>query len=244
MPGRSTSSRIGDILVKAGLIDDLQLRAALGRVEQWGGRLTGALADMGIVDEDEMAQALSDALRLPLTHLGQTPRDGAALARVSEEACVEHGVFPVSLKARVLTLAMADPTDLGAIDLLAARAGVRVSVVVATEREVTAAIARHYRGEAARAPAPNLARRAVTAEVPAPGPELLLDDAPPPAPKRGNPSANTMLDEMFDDADEAAPAGGFTEAELERLEAARLNQEKTTAILRALEALLAEKGLR
>ncbi|MEW6430043.1 MAG: hypothetical protein AB1730_00935 [Myxococcota bacterium] len=247
---RPNAARVGEILKKAGLVDELQLRSALARLEQWGGRLTSVLADMGFVDGDEVAAALGQALRLPTTHLGMVSRDGAALSRVDEAYCTEHGVFPISLKDRVLTLAMADPTEIDVIDHLAAKVGARVSVVVASEGEISAAIARHYRGQAVPV-GNNLARRAFTSEVPSGGGmDLELDDAPPPArteaprPIGKNPSANTMLDEMFEEAGSRAEQGGFSEAELQRLETARVNQEKASVILRALEALLSEKGYR
>lgn len=248
---KPNAARVGEILRKAGLVDELQLRSAMARLEQWGGRLTGVLADMGMVDGDQVAEALGRALRLPTAHLGMAPKDGGALARVDATYCSEHGVFPVSLKDRVFTLAMADPTEIDVVDHLAAKVGARVAVVVASEAEISAAIARHYHG-AASPVGNNLARRAFTSEVPSVGgADLELDDsAPPPresappGPGGRNPSANTMLDEMFDEADEQQASGGFTEAELTRLETARVNQEKAAAILRALEALLADKGYR
>lgn len=251
MAPRPNVNRLADILKKAGLVDELQLRSALARLDQWGGRLTGVLADMGMVDGEQVAEVLAQALKLPTIHLGMVPKDGGALSRIDAAYCAEHGVFPVSLRDRVFTLAMADPTEIDVIDRLAAKVGARVSVVVASEAEIAAAIARHYHGQAARK-GDNLARRAFTSEVPAMG-GLELDtsappprDAPPPGPPvlRRAPSANTMLDEMFDEAQEKAAEGGFTEAELTRLEAARVNQEKASAILRALEELLVEKGYR
>ncbi|MEW5738527.1 MAG: hypothetical protein AB1938_06345 [Myxococcota bacterium] len=251
MRSRPQVNRVAEILKKAGLVDELQLRSAMARLEQWGGRLTGVLADMGMVDGEQVAETLAKALKLPTAHLGMVPKDGGALARIDATYCTEHGIFPVSLKDRVFTLAMADPTEIDVIDHVAAKAGARVSVVVASEAEISAAIARHYYGQATRK-GDNLARRAFTSEVPAMGGlELDASSPPPPSSKtegppvlRRTPSANTMLDEMFDEAAEKATEGGFTEAELQRLESARVNQEKASAILRALEALLAEKGYR
>jgi hypothetical protein len=56
------------------------------------------------------------------------------------------------------------------------------------------------------------------------------------------PSANTMLDEFLDEGDGTPKPDGFTPEELKRIEAARLNQGKAGAILKALQALLTEKG--
>lgn len=244
---KQSTTQVSEILRKAGLVDELQLRSAFARLDQWGGRLTSVLGDMGIVDGEQVADALAKAMRLPTIHLGMATRDGGALARLDPAYCAEHGIFPVSLKDRVLTLAMADPTEIDVIDHVASKVGARVAVVVAAEAEISAAIGKHYRGQATPV-GNNLARRAFTSEVPAvPGGDLELDDAAPPppgVPAHRNPSANTMLDEMFDESAPKAAEGGFTEAELTRLEAAKANQEKASAILRALEALLTEKGYR
>lgn len=239
-------AKMRDLLLKARVVDELQMRSALARLDQWGGRLPKVIADMGFVDEQAVTETLSKALKIPVQQLGMVQRDGAALSRLDPDYCEEHAVFPISLRDRTLTLAMADPTEIDVVDLVASKVNARVSVVLASETQIRNAIAKHYRGQAVKA-GDNLARRAFTSEVPSQRSgeaSFELDDAAPPppgAPPPRNASANTMLDEMFGDEGAAAPAG-FTQEELTRLDAARLNQQKTAAILRALQELLAEKG--
>jgi hypothetical protein len=255
-PPRGGSTRIRDIIIKARLIDELQLKSALGRQAQWGGRLPRILVDMGMVNEEVMTEALSRALSVPVHHLGNVVKDPAALSRIDETTCTEQGVFPLQLKERSLVLAMADPTDIATIDGLQAKLGVRITPVLAAESEITAAIARHYRGDDGRATAQR-AQRSNRHEVPMSGEAQIfeLDTSPPPPtsehaqPAPGSfmsrpPSANTMLDEMFGEDEGGPSTDGFTEEELVRLDAARLNQQKTHAILTAVEALLSEKGFR
>ncbi|HEX8441219.1 MAG TPA: hypothetical protein VF697_39410, partial [Archangium sp.] len=55
-------NRIGEVLVKARIIDEMQLRSALAQHDQWGGRLTRIISDMGIVTEDAMTQAISQGM--------------------------------------------------------------------------------------------------------------------------------------------------------------------------------------
>jgi hypothetical protein len=253
MANARSLSRLKDILLKAQLVDELQLRSAMARMDQWGGRLPAVLVELGFVDEEQLVETIGKSLKMPVTHLGTVVKDPAALARVDVKFCEENAVFPVILKERVLTLAMADPTELGVIDAVSAKANARVSPVLASESEITAAIARHYKGLHVE-PKSYSMRKRVTHELPAseggnlPESVFQLDTRAPPKPNAPTgvlgkaPSANTLLDEILGDDPTEAPKDGFTEEELIRLDACRLNQEKASTIIRALTELLTEKG--
>lgn len=254
---RTNVGKLKDLLIKLKLIDEFQARAAMGRLEQWGGRLTGIIVDMGFVDDETLVNGLSKALGLPTVHLGMVQKDGALLAKVDAEFCKEHGIFPVSMSSRVATIAVSDPTELDTIDHLASRLGVRVQMAVAAESEIRAAIAKHYHGTSI--PATRDKNRARDAHISATsGAVFDLDTSSPSRPNempaqpqvseqqqwmQRPPSANTMLDEFFDEGD--APAkkpDGFSPEEITRIRAAHENQGKAAAILKALQALLTEKG--
>ncbi len=252
---RPNVARLRDLLLKSKLVDEFQMRAAMGRLEQWGGRLTGIIVDLGFVDDEAMVQALSQAMRIPVMHLGMVVKDQALLSKVDPVWCQEHGVFPVSLQNRVVTLAMSDPTEVDAVDYVQQRVGARVQVVVAPEGEIRAAIAKHYYGQsvpATRRP-PTSAKDAHIESTR--GEVFELDTSSPPKPGEGPtaapnasdgwlgraPSANTLLDDFLDDAP-AEKADGLSAEELKRLESAVANQAKTGAILQALNTLLREKG--
>jgi hypothetical protein len=233
-------------VLKARLVDELQMRSAMARLDQWGGRLAAVLVDMGFVDEERLVETIGKALKMNVSHLGTVVKDPAALAKVDVTTCEENAVFPVSFKDRALSLAMADPTDLGTIDSISAKSGARIVPVLSSESEIAAAIARHYRGQHVE-PKSYSMRKRVTHEVPAteggnlPENVFQLDLRQPP--RAGSvgaraPSANTMLDEFLDD-----DGGEFTEAEVARIEACRLNQDKAATILRAVQELLKEKGV-
>jgi hypothetical protein len=248
-------SRLRDIVLKAGLVDELQMRSALAHLDKWGGRLPAVLVELGFVDEDELVQAIATSLKMSVTHLGAIVKDPAALARVDVTFCETNMVFPVLYKGRSLTLAMTDPTELGIIDAVSAKANARVTPLLASEAEISAAIARHYKGLHAE-PKSSAMRKRVTHEVPERSASHLFEGVFSPDSKEPlnhakpvptgvmahAPGANTLLDEMMED--EQIPTGDeFTEAELVRLDACRLNQEKASTIMQALSELLAEKGL-
>jgi hypothetical protein len=208
-----TIQRFADVLLRAGLVDDMQLKSALAHCDQWGTRLPKALAELGFADEDEVVETLAQSMRMPILHLGNVLKDNGALKVLGAEFCEKNGVFPVSLKDRQLTLAMADPTELHVIDDAGAKARARVTVVMAAETEITLAIARHYHGR----------------------------ELPPPrrtAPRKADRVSSGISGEM------PAYRPPFTPEEVARIQAAAQNQQKVGAILRALQELLAAKGVR
>jgi len=142
-------NRIGEILVKARLINDLQLRSALETQDRWGGRLSRIIADLNLASEEAIAEAICQGLGMQRVHLGSITRDADALARVDVSLAEQKGLFPVGLKdnGKTLVLAMADPTDLATIDQVATKSHARVVVMVASELEIEHAILRHYRNQ-------------------------------------------------------------------------------------------------
>lgn len=226
-----SGARVGDILVKAGLVDELQVRSAVARQAQWGGRLGRHVMDLGFAREDAVAGALAAALGLQRIDLDRFPRDAAALSRVDLQTAEEKGVYPYAYRenGKALWLAMADPTDLTTVDEIAARSGCRVRIAVAGEKEITTAIWRHYKNqeppaEASKGGAAFVRENALDLEDDGPTPplETPLSGYTPP---HGTPIPTTA-------------AGGDAE------EIARLKQEleKTTTVLRALIDTVVGKG--
>ena len=65
----SEKPRVGEILVRAGVIDELQLSSALGEQSRWGRRLGVTLIKMGMVEEGHLVRALAKQLDLPVASL-------------------------------------------------------------------------------------------------------------------------------------------------------------------------------
>ncbi len=259
----SPRNRIGEILVKARVIDELQLRSALAQLDQWGGRLSRILVEMRLASPDVITEAISKGMGVPRMQLGNVGKDPGALAKLDVGFAEQKGVFPVALRdnGKTLVLAMSDPSDLETIDQVAARSRTRVVPVVAGDREIETAILRHYRGQevtlTSRIGSENLVGKRTTTVVDdgefkvvdmsgktmvkhiasiAPG---LAQQSPPAA--KGGSSAADLLDEIMSGS--PAPAEVFSEEEMQRLRAVQINQEKSSKILRALLELLLEKGM-
>src|SRR5258708_4391987 len=111
--------KIGDLLVKAGVITELQLKAALAEQSQWGGKLGDILVRMEFLTEEILVRALSKQTGIPRADLGgEGSRE--ALALVPAEVAEEFGVVPVALKeeGRALVVAMSGPLNISVSDHL------------------------------------------------------------------------------------------------------------------------------
>ncbi|MCY1074622.1 general secretion pathway protein GspE [Archangium lansingense] len=264
-------NRIGEILVKARVIDEMQLRSALAQHDQWGGRLSRIISDMGIAKEDTLTEAIAQGLGMQRVQLG-TAKDVGALAKLDVGVAEQKGIFPVSLRdnGKTLVLAMADPTDLQTIDQVAARSRTRVVPVVAGDREIQNAILRHYRNQdpavthsAHTAPGRSggssggdedefkivdMSGKTVVKAIADIAPNMARENAarqptPAPVPSRAasTSSAADLLDEILSAS--PAPTEVFSPEEMQRLQAVQANQEKSSKILRALLELLLEKRM-
>ncbi len=141
--------KIGDLLVKAGVITDLQLKAALAEQSQWGGKLGDILVRMEFLTEEVLVRALSKQTGIPRADL-TGPGDRAALAAIPPEVAEEFGVVPLHFKeeGRALLVAMSDPLNLSVTDhLRSLTQGARIEAQLAGASAIRNAISRWYRGE-------------------------------------------------------------------------------------------------
>ncbi len=144
--------QLGQILLDAGLLDDLQLRSALGHQRQWGGRLGRILVELRFIDEAALAETLAKQLGLESVRITGDGIDAKLLKLVPQAVAERYWVFPVAAKeggrgAGALTIAVADPTNLAAVEDLRFHTGKRIEVVVAPESDIESAIRRYYYGD-------------------------------------------------------------------------------------------------
>ena len=139
--------RFGQILVDLGYLSEDQLWDVLEAKKQGQGELTGQIAiSMGFVTEAQVTEALAEQWGMPVVNLAETTIPAKALELVPQTMADVYKIVPISLKDNVLTVAMADPQNLGALDDLRSMLGVEVRGAVSNARDVEAAIARQYAG--------------------------------------------------------------------------------------------------
>ena len=139
--------RLGQILVDLGYLTEDQLWDILEAQKQSEGEILGQVAiRMGFVNDAQVTEALAEQWGMPVVNLNETTIPAKALELVPQTMADVYKIVPISLKDGVLTVAMADPQNLGALDDLRSMLGVEVRGAVSNARDVDAAIARQYAG--------------------------------------------------------------------------------------------------
>ena len=145
----STTNRLGELLVREKLISLQQLRQAQEEQRKNGSNLGYALAKLGYISDGEITNFLSSQYRVPAVNLDEYEMDPELVKLVSREVCEKHKIVPLSRSGAALVVAMADPTNLHAIDDIKFLTGFNVEPVVASETGIIAAIERAYNTGAA-----------------------------------------------------------------------------------------------
>lgn len=137
--------RIGDLLLQQGVITQTELEEALKYQVIFGGKLGTNLIEMGVLEEEDITRALSRKFKVPAVDLDQIMHVAPeAIAAIPAELAGKYRVLPLLLEGRRLTLAMADPADLKAVDEIAFRTGLIVRPQVAAEVRLVLALEKYY----------------------------------------------------------------------------------------------------
>src|SRR6266542_2574591 len=136
--------KLGDLLLKAKLITQGQLDAALQSQREEGGKIGEALVRIGAVTENDITESLSQQFGVPSIDLASVEIDPAVVKIVPGDVARKYGVLPVNKTGATLTIAMGDPTNVFAMDDIKFMTGYNVEPVVASEVALRKAIARHY----------------------------------------------------------------------------------------------------
>jgi type IV pilus assembly protein PilB len=138
------NNRLGELLVREKLISLQQLRQAQEEQNRSGQALGFTLQKLGFLSDSEITNFLSQQYRVPTINLEEYEIDADIVRLVAREQCEKHKVVPVSRAGSSLVVAMADPTNLNAIDDLKFLTGFNVEPVIASEAAILAAIERYY----------------------------------------------------------------------------------------------------
>lgn len=142
------------MLLRAGVVNELQLNAALAEQQQWGGRLGTILVRMGALSEDHLVMALARQLSVPRADLSALHAVPDALKeRLDRTTCERLRVVPLAYvpERRALQVAMSDPFDMRAVDELRLRLNLKIEPLLAGEQAILAAVRRHYDAAASQA---------------------------------------------------------------------------------------------
>lgn len=139
--------KLGELLIKARLLQPNQLDAALREQQRLGGRLGEVLVRMNAGLEDVIVRALSKQLNFPAVDLNSfvaVPRE--VLAKLSRERAHALQALPLQLRDenQTLVVAMADPDNIQAVEALGALSGCRISPYITSRSALNKALERFY----------------------------------------------------------------------------------------------------
>lgn len=137
--------RLGDLLLQQNLITPAELEEALKYQVIFGGKLGTNLIELGAIEEDDITRALSRKFSVPPVDPEQIMRVAPeAIAAIPVELAGKYRVLPLQLSGRRLALAMADPSNLKAIDEISFRTGLVIRPQVVAEIRLGLALEKYY----------------------------------------------------------------------------------------------------
>ncbi|GBD99507.1 bacteriophage N4 adsorption protein B [bacterium BMS3Abin07] len=136
--------RLGDMLVEAGLIDNIQLQAALANQKQWGMRLGAALLELKFISEKDLASFLEKQLDIECITIMSRELSSDLTDAIEPEIAKKYVIFPLEVDEREIVIATSNPLDLQMLDDLQFRLGRSIKPQLALESEIKRAIRFYY----------------------------------------------------------------------------------------------------
>jgi len=136
--------RLGEILVDQGFMTDAQIQECLEEQKRSGKQIGKLFIEKGYIDEQKLLDVISaqiDVQRVILENLNLEP---AIVKLVPQEMARSYKVIPIYERDNVLTVAMSDPSNLRTLDHIKFKTGRDVEPMLATEKEIVAALDRVY----------------------------------------------------------------------------------------------------
>ena len=140
----ATTDKLGEILVREGLITLDQLKKALMEQKGTGMRLGYTLVKLGFVEETEVTKMLARQYRMPAVDLSRFEVDPKIIKLLPPDIAVKHTVLPLKREGRTLTVAIVDPNNVTAIEDIKFITRCDVFPVIAGEYTLRNAIDRYY----------------------------------------------------------------------------------------------------
>jgi type IV pilus assembly protein PilB len=141
----SDGTPLGSLLIDEGLLTEAQLDAAVAEQARSGKPLGRLLIEQGTISEAELVRTLARQVGLEFVDLNDRTIDGSVAALVTESLARRYQAIPVGWEDGKLVVAMADPSNVFAVDDIRALAGAEVRTVVSTASQIIETIERFFR---------------------------------------------------------------------------------------------------
>jgi type IV pilus assembly protein PilB len=141
---------LGEMLIAANLIDEVQMQIALAEQKQSGKRFGSTLVDLKFIDENVLAAFLSKQIDVPCISLLHVDIPKKVLRKISRVIATECKAVPVRIEGDRLEVAMVDPTDLEVLERVEKAASMLVTPLIAPESSIRIMLERCYPEERPR----------------------------------------------------------------------------------------------
>jgi CheY-like chemotaxis protein len=136
---------LGDILVEAEIISKKTLERALVRQKEGKIRLGAVLEEMGVITEEELAEALGKQFNFKtIKNFIDRSFSQDLLDLLPSDFAMKKLVFPLKQKDSMLAVAITDPFDMETMEMLTRITGFQIIPVISTRKEILDAISRYY----------------------------------------------------------------------------------------------------
>ena len=139
--------QLGEILISEGALTEHQLMDAIDEQRSRGQTLGRTLVELGMISESQLVRALAQQVGMEFVDLASYPVDQSAVAMVPAALCRRHNALPVAREGDILKLAMANPSNVVAVDDFRSASRMQVVPVIATHDDVAGAIDRYCRAD-------------------------------------------------------------------------------------------------
>ncbi len=140
----SIRDKINNALLKKGTISPEDLKKAIAAQKEHGGKLSDVLVAGGFVDRKTLMAVLSQELGMPTINLSRYKIDPEVLKMIPKKMAQRNKILPISRMGEVLTVAMADPLNVLAMDDIKTLTGYKIGPVITTEKDIDEAIEHYY----------------------------------------------------------------------------------------------------
>ena len=141
---KATKKKLGEILLKSGLITEAQIEEALDKQRKTGERLGSTLVELGYITEEKIIASLGEQLGVPHIDLDSYDIKPEILKIVPVAIAERYQLIPLEKVDKRLTVAVADPLNVFGIDEVKRITKCEVSPVVCSESALKKAIINYY----------------------------------------------------------------------------------------------------
>lgn len=136
--------KMGKLLLYMGIINRVQLHAALEKQKETGRLIGETLVELGFAKEEDIVGAIAFQYMIPYLRVKNFDVDRALLSLIPRECAVQHRCFPIDKLETILTIVMANPLDEKAVEEIKKVSNSDVLCCVSTPTEIASAIEEHY----------------------------------------------------------------------------------------------------